>query len=1134
MAGKLVQKIWKILNTDIELSPSAIATGSADTAKAVLGLAKALDQNKGIKELKPFLENIDSLLDILNSPLAQVVGSTLPFVPIATTILTYIAQQTRSEPTLEDSVLLVGQVAYLESIKQFLKTHPEIQLTETSASEKLGKKIEKLGEFEWDEREAKNALISFHYSRLATEFNSILEKRLQESGLTEEAAKITTERISRDTHRYMKQAVAEVRDSAKRLAGIYGDGWLRDLEVYESIDQYLENIIAKQPEENVFNQDFTFRDIYIPLEVKAVNSDGEVDEDAEPDNIESWAKRILLDENKKSNVLFLQGGPGRGKSVFCKMFSDLVRREFHPIYTPILIRLRDITHFDSDLEKTLETVIGTDFVKTDRGWLTDKNTRFLFLLDGFDELLLERGVSNDLKLFLDQVSQFQKRAANNNERGHRVLITGRPLALYGIERLMPKNLDRVEIIPMNETLQQQWLEKWQTVVNPDPNIAAETVNNFWQFLQNDNCPESVKLLAQEPLILYLLAEMHHAQQLDVEDFKTENAGAAKVLVYQKALDFVLNEQRTKEGEDLNNKILEPESLRSILAEAGLCVVQSGREHTSIKLIEARLKAKEDEAAIQLIEKARKAGSEEGLKNALAAFYLKSGTADNSVEFFHKSFGEFLCAERIAETMAEWTEITKKKRNINYVIPKKELEWQVYDLFGYGHLTAEIVEYLMAVLIQSQIEFVVLFQRLQKFYFNWSEGEFIETTEETLPQKKARQLQQHDIESGQRQVDIYTGLNVLILLLELHRYGQSHEELKQQLHFYPCGQPNSDEFDRDRLLQMIGYSQCLKVNAFLNSVGQFLSSADLSGADLRSANLSGANFRDAHLISANLSGANLSGANLRSAHLRSAHLRSADLSGAHLSFAHLIGADLISADLSDVNLSSADLSGADLSGADLSGAILIDANLRRADLSGAHLSGAHLSGADLSGAHLSDADLSGAHLSNIRWNNDTKWSNIIGLHEATGVSEDLQQQPEFAAAVALSRGYSFAEAGQIEEAVTAYNQAETLNPKLEISAIFWYQLCWFGSLSHHAELVLFAGEKAVELEPDYSYYRTARGLARALTGDFAGAIEDFEAALNDTRFGYNEEEKQKRQGWLAALKTGENPFTDEVLDSLRNK
>ncbi|OZH52336.1 low-complexity protein [Hydrocoleum sp. CS-953] len=920
MAGKLWRNIWQVLNTEIKFNSSGIVTGGVEASKALFEIAKALQENKDAKELKPFIENIDSVLDVLNSPLGKVVKESLPFLPIATGIIAYIVKQSRREPTLEDAVQLVAQVAYLESFRQFFIEHPEIseRLTETEASEAVQKKINKLDEdINFNDRDAKNTLICFYDSPLRKKFDDILFARLKESGLDENTAKIVTERISRSTHRYMKEAVVKVKDDAKKLAGIYGDGWQQDLEVYGSIDNYLKDNIATKPQEKVFDENFYFRQIYVPLEVKSVKSDGKVQETTTSQNIEEWAKTILVDKKKDKQVLFIQAGPGRGKSVFCRMFADWVRRELHPIYTPILIRLRDVRNFAANIDETLADAVGWDFVKTDSGWLTDRNTRFLFLLDGFDELLLERGASNDLKVFLDQVAQFQKRAGENKERGHRVLITGRPLALYGIERLMPSNLERVSILPMGDDIQQQWFKKWQMVVR-----EART-EKFREFLHSQQCPEQVKELAREPLLLYLLVAMHRDKKLQVEMSVTTNVGGTKVLIYEQALKWVLEKQRGNVSREITQ--LEREDLEILLAEAGLCVVQSGGEYAAIKMIEDRLVKQGYKELQALIEKARQDKREDGLKNALAAFYLKSAAgAENSVEFFHKSFGEFLCAKRMAESLEDLTEKTGKRRK-TYVVSDEELEWQVYDLFGYSNLTAEVVEYLMALLVKSEVELVVLFERLHGFYLDWCDGKFIEATEETLPQKKGRQLQQWGIESGQRRVDIYTGLNVMILLFELHRYGQSQEGLREQLHFYPCGKRDSEDFENTKLLKIIGYSQCLENRAFVEIVGKFLISADLIGTNL-------------------------------------------------------ISADLIGANLSDANLSDAILIGACLSGADLSGA-----NLRDTDLIGAYLIG--------------------TNLSNIKWNNQTNWSNTIGLHEAREVPEDLQQNPEFAAAVAQSRAAS---------------------------------------------------------------------------------------------------------------------------------
>jgi hypothetical protein len=124
--------------------------------------------------------------------------------------------------------------------------------------------------------------------------------------------------------------------------------------------------------------------------------------------------------------------------------------------------------------------------------------------------------------------------------GHRVLITGRSLALHSLERLMPANLERVEIMPMDSELQQQWLSKWEVQVGTDKTGA------FKQFLQDERCPKRVRELAQEPLLLYLLAAMHRDGELTVEKFEGASRTTAKILIYEKSLDWVLTKQRPEQ------------------------------------------------------------------------------------------------------------------------------------------------------------------------------------------------------------------------------------------------------------------------------------------------------------------------------------------------------------------------------------------------------------------------------------------------------------------------------------------------------------------------------------------------------------------------------------------------------------
>lgn len=118
--------------------------------------------------------------------------------------------------------------------------------------------------------------------------------------------------------------------------------------------------------------------------------------------------------------------------------------------------------------------------------------------------------------------------------------------------------------------------------------------------------------------------------------------------------------------------------------------------------------------------------------------------------------------------------------------------------------------------------------------------------------------------------------------------------------------------------------------------------------------------------------------------------------------------------------------------------------------------------------------------------------------------------------------------------------------MQISARSWSALCWYGSLYGYAPKVLYAGNKAVELDPEYSY--DSRGLARALTGDMAGAIADFQAHIRwidnivDNNVQNNEdisdcrrtaliELKLQRQKWIQFLQVGKQPLTSEEITHL---
>ncbi|NER90608.1 MAG: hypothetical protein F6K64_27655 [Moorea sp. SIO3A2] len=174
--------------------------------------------------------------------------------------------------------------------------------------------------------------------------------------------------------------------------------------------------------------------------------------------------------------------------------------------------------------------------------------------------------------------------------------------------------------------------------------------------------------------------------------------------------------------------------------------------------------------------------------------------------------------------------------------------------------------------------------------------------------------------------------------------------------------------------------------------------------------------------------------------------------------------------------------------------------------------------------------------------------IAKFQKAKEWNPELELNPEIkakqlAAPGKVKQGDNLAKQGKIAQAISTYKEAQQLDPNLEISSQSWNYICYFGSLHGYATNVMDICEKAVAKEPENGLLKEGRGLARALTGDTAGAISDFQAFLewidqryssmgNHGRIPGLQSYKKQQQQWIDELRAGKNPFTEEVLKSLR--
>jgi hypothetical protein len=145
---------------------------------------------------------------------------------------------------------------------------------------------------------------------------------------------------------------------------------------------------------------------------------------------------------------------------------------------------------------------------------------------------------------------------------------------------------------------------------------------------------------------------------------------------------------------------------------------------------------------------------------------------------------------------------------------------------------------------------------------------------------------------------------------------------------------------------------------------------------------------------------------------------------------------------------------------------------------------------------------------------------------------------------LAQAHADLETGKQQDAQAVYARAAQEVTQLDDAEIT-NNVCWDGSTDNFATVVMPACERAVALDRYYGQYYDSRGLARALTGDTQGAVNDFNTFVQWATDEYLRTKgmdpalqatyKQRiaeRATWMHQLKAGQKPFDTKMLQALR--
>ena len=303
MASKL-SKLWKLIAT-----PETVEK-VADASEKVFQLAETLNDkdNQKSEVVKDLVGKIPTLLEALNSPLGKLFKDSIPFLPIATGIIQIVVEANKKEPTVAETVALVSQVAYLESIKETIPKEIIPSEPKDKDLKEVRQQLADLADLEIDYKEATLALVYFHESKLATAFGEILSIKLEAIGLTPTDVLNLTDKVKLNTQQHISKALAEAGEDIKVVQKIFNwyttDG-KEEFTKWRSINYYLEQKVKSLPEETVFKEEFTYRDIYVPLKALALDSKGEKIQGEAEFILEEWTQQFIQNSQEANKVLFV-------------------------------------------------------------------------------------------------------------------------------------------------------------------------------------------------------------------------------------------------------------------------------------------------------------------------------------------------------------------------------------------------------------------------------------------------------------------------------------------------------------------------------------------------------------------------------------------------------------------------------------------------------------------------------------------------------------------------------------------------------------------------------------------------------------------------------------------------------------
>jgi hypothetical protein len=756
---------------------------------------------------------------------------------------------------------------------------------------------------------------------------------------------------------------------------------------------------------------------------------------------------FITDRNFKEPIV-IQGVAGAGKSSFTlRLCAELWAKGFHPLRIRLkrlrlssslidalneAVELTDEDRLaDLPIARPKDLLLGGEIFRTPYGG-DHGLCRYVLILDGWDELDL-----SDSKPFREKVGEMLRevrRVFLDPQRTPRVrvIVTGRPSADVVESKFLNDDTPVLTMRPIRPQQLREFVERlddalgsvppYVAVENPDKwsvpymttldkvfskyeetfNASLPKYDEQGKIKEPGRAPKSNSLeVLGLPLLAYLTIRVMSQMVKSSDPLEKQQSAINRMvenptLLYRSLTDLTC-EKAGKAAFDARHRSDEVErqwrevggKLRERLRRTAAAMSTLGIEHISREEWKRRALQNEME------DREGRTAEDHPLTRLMISFYFKGGQPEQGCEFAHKSFREYLFAERIVETLKDygrrmneknaerlptrdyWRDFSREEdrlrydfsRDLSYLLAP---QWIAPNVWGHlQHLIEwEIARAAKASQADDQLGGLptqaLSFERWKYVRDGLADlWEWWRYCAHLRPQVKTDRWKKSVIESpfveelirwaapltaeederlkldSPTSIDAHLGDALCQICAMAHFYVAVNEGLIQ----IKMGAPLYLKSGRNRKCQQVAGCDQIELTLFAPGgqdvkLGSYNRAFKHHCARINSAY--GSPMREfpsrAILNGAYLAGSNISLSTLSNASLNFANLSGANLSGANLFGVNLSGADLSRANLSGADLSRANLSGANLSDADLSDASFYDVNLREARLDGADLRG----------------------------------------------------------------------------------------------------------------------------------------------------------------------------------------------------